>query len=108
MSKIKQFIIKKIDNLFLTYLTVERGRGRRKLIWETKAFRDITQLYIPKFIFFGFFVFMCWKINDRVTELRSDKFSHYKSKSKRVEKIEEDNKVLVLILAYRIFPKYAK
>ncbi len=77
MSKIKQSIIRRTDSLFLNYLT-ERGRGKIKFIWETKAFTDIAQLCIPKLLFFGFFVFILWKINDKVTELRSDKFSHYK------------------------------
>jgi hypothetical protein len=94
MSKIKQLILKKIDQLFIKYFTVERGRGKRKYIWETKLFRDVTQIHIPKLLFFGFFVFICWKINDKITDIKSDKFIQYASKSSRIEKIEEDNKVL--------------
>ncbi len=97
MSKIKQYILKLIDELFLKYFTVERGRGKKKYIWETRIFRDITQLYIPKFLFFGFFVFMSWKINDKITDIQTGNLAHYKAKSTRMEKIDEDNKVILLI-----------
>ena len=47
-------------------------------------------------LFLGFFVIMCWKINDKIKDIRSEKFIHYKTKSSRVEQIEKDNKVIYL------------
>jgi hypothetical protein len=91
--KFKNYLTTKLDKLFIKYFTVERGR-RRKYIWKTRDFREITQIYIPKFLFLNFFIYMCWKINTRLAVLNGERFSQYQSKSFREEKVEADNKVL--------------
>jgi hypothetical protein len=89
--------VKKIDNFVINNLTVERGKNKRKFIWKTKNFREITQLYIPKLIFIGFVVIMCWKINDKVVKLKN-KEGNYKAKSRRQEKVEEEEKVKFIMI----------
>jgi hypothetical protein len=92
-KQIKKYLILKIDELVLDYLTVERGLNKRKYIWKTKNFRDITQLHIPRLIFIGFVVVMLWKINDKIKTLKSEHHQPYHSKSIREEKIGEERKV---------------
>jgi hypothetical protein len=98
MSKYKKFsnfLISKFDYFVIKYLTVERGRNRRKFIWKTKNFQEITQLHIPRIIFIGFVVVMCWKIHNKV-KISSDKIP-YKAISKREEIIENEEKVKLKI-----------
>lgn len=92
-NKISKKIVNKLDQLFLDNFTVNRGKGKRKYVWKTKYFREISQIYIPRMIFTGFIVFMCWKINDKVRSLRKNHLTPYTSISNRQEKVEEDNKV---------------
>lgn len=72
-------------------VTIEAGKNKRRYIWTTKNFRDITQIYIPRFIFLNFVVIMCWKINEKIRFIKSSKLTPYKSKSMRQEKIEKEN-----------------
>src|SRR5690348_15301673 len=92
LNLIKDKIIKKIDNFVFKYLTVERGINKRKYIWKTKNFREVTQLYIPRLIFIGFVVIMCWKINVNVNKLKKNDTS-YTAKSRREERVEVEEKV---------------
>jgi hypothetical protein len=92
-KKISNFLISKIDYFVIKYLTVERGRNRRKYIWKTKNFREITQLHIPRLLFVGFGVVMCWKINEKVKSLHPNNEIQYTTKSKREESIEKEEKV---------------
>ena len=90
-KKITNFLVFKFDHFVIKYLTVERGKNKRKFIWQTQDFKEITQLHIPRIIFIGFVVVMCWKIHNKVT--LHDREIPYKSKSKREEKLEKEDKV---------------
>ena len=110
MSKYKKFtnfLISQFDFLVIKFLTVERGRNRRKFIWKTKNFREITQLHIPRIMFIGFVVVMCWKIHNKV-KISSNSIP-YKTKSKREEVIEKEEKVKLknIIKGNRIFSFYS-
>jgi hypothetical protein len=85
-------IIKHFDFLVLKHLTVERGRNKRKWIWKTKNFKEVTQIYIPRALYIGFVVYMCWKIHDRVKGLKKGEM-YYEAKSRREEKVEAETKV---------------
>jgi hypothetical protein len=93
ISKVKRRIITKVNKTFIKYLTVERG-SKRKYIWNTKNFREVTQIYLPKFLFFNFFIYMNWKIMEQITSMNKNRFEPYNTMSKREEKVKEDNKVL--------------
>ena len=90
-KKFTNYLLFKFDYYVIKFLTVERGKNKRKFIWQTQDFKEITQLHIPRFIFMGFVVVMCWKIHNKVK--LHDSEIPYKSKSKRVEKIEKEDKV---------------
>ena len=90
-KKITNFLLIKFDYFVIKFLTVERGKNKRKFIWQTQNFKEITQLHIPRMIFIGFVVVMCWKIHNKVKS--DDREIPYKSKSQREEKIEKENKV---------------
>jgi hypothetical protein len=91
-SKISKHFLKKTDEIVIKYLTVERGRNKRKWIWNTKNFREATQIYLPRGLFIVFVVIMCWKIQDRVKLLRKYDM-YYTAKSRREERVEEETKV---------------
>jgi hypothetical protein len=94
-------LVQRIDFLVLKYLTVERGRNKRKWIWQTKNFKEVTQMYIPRCIFIGFVVIMCWKIHDRVKAYkREGNNMYYEAKSRRQERLEEETKVKKIIEKY--------
>jgi hypothetical protein len=91
-KKIGNFLVFKFDTFVIKYLTVERGRNKRKWIWKTKQFREITQIYIPRCIFIGFIVIMCWKIHEKVKDNTKSEL-YYESKSIRQLKVEKETKV---------------
>lgn len=105
-------VIQRIDYLVLKYLTVERGRNKRKWIWKTKNFKEVTQMYIPRFLFIGFVVIMCWKIHDRVKGYkREGNNMYYEAKSRRQERLEEETKVKlqkILFLGNRLLLIHAE
>ncbi len=86
-----KYFLNKIDHLVIKYLTVERGRNKRKWIWKTQNFREISQLHFPRLLFTGFVVVMCWKIHNKVKDQKND--YPYKAKSIREEQIEKQEKV---------------
>jgi hypothetical protein len=92
LNKLSKIILTKVDAFVIKYLTVERGRNKRKWIWKTRQFRDITQLYIPRGIFTIFVVIICWKINERIKVFKKGEL-YYNSKSLRQAKVEHEMKV---------------
>jgi len=92
-KKLADYLIKKLDKFVINHLTVERSKNRRKFIWKTKQFRDISQIYIPRCLFTLFIVVMCWKIHERVKVIKKSSMIPYESISIRKEKINKDNKV---------------
>ena len=92
-KKIGNFLIYKFDLFVIKYLTVERGQNKRKWIWKTKQFKEITQMYIPRTIFIIFVVIMCWKINEKIKELKKSEL-YYDSKSIRQVTNEIESKVI--------------
>lgn len=103
-KKFVDYILKKVDKFVLDYLTVERSRNRRKFIWKTKHFRDLTQIYIPRGFFTFFIVVMCWKIHERIRVIKKSTMVPYESISVRKEKIDKENKVNAIVkIGNRIF-----
>lgn len=97
-NRVLNFIIKKIDNFVINNLTVERGRNKRKYIWKTHNFKEITLIYIPKLAYISFVVFMCWKINEKVKNITgNNNMSVYTAKSRREERVEEEKEVSKII-----------
>ncbi len=94
-NQFSNFLIKKIDHLVIKYLTVERGRNRRKWIWKTQKFRELTQLYIPRCLFISFGVLICWKIHEKIKFFKKGEL-YYEAKSLREEKVEQEMKVLLI------------
>ncbi len=99
-KKIKETIIKKIDKFVIDYLTVERSRNKRKFIWKTKQFREITQIMIPRCFFTLFIVVMCWKIHERIKIIKKSTMIPYESVSLRKEKVDKEKKVNIKINIY--------
>lgn len=94
-AKLKFYAIKKFDYLFVKYLTVERGGGRRKFIWKTQNFREATQIHLPKLIFVIFSIVVIWKINDKIKSSIRKK-DYYTTKSLREEIAYEEQQVTTL------------
>lgn len=93
-KKIFNYIVKRIDKFVIENLTVERSRNRKKFIWKTKQYREITQIYIPRCFFTLFIVIMCWKIHERVKILKKSSMVPYESVSVRKEKINKEQQVI--------------
>lgn len=93
LKKLGNSLLTKFDSFVIKYLTVERGPNKRKWIWKTKQFREITQMYIPRTIYIVFVVIICWKINEKIKLLKKSEL-YYESKSVRQEKNEIEKKVV--------------
>lgn len=91
-NKIKKYLIFKINKFIIDKLTVEAGRNKRKFIWKTKNFREVTQLHIPRLIFLSFVIYMCWSINEKIKNIKKEKHSSYTSISHREEKALKDKR----------------
>ena len=95
-NKIVKSLQKRIDKIFIDNLTVERGKNKRKYLWKTQQFREITQIYIPRTCFTLFVIVMCWKIHERVKVVKKSSMVPYTSVSVRKEKIQKEKKVKFL------------
>lgn len=95
-KRITNKIISTFDYFFIKYLTVERSRNRRKLIWKTKSFREIVFLHIPRMLFVFGMVYACHKINYRAKKFKNYLTNEVDIKSEREDNIETQQKVLLI------------
>jgi hypothetical protein len=96
-NKILNILLKRFNKFIIDNLTVERSKNRRKYIWKTQHFREVTQIYIPRTFFTLFVVIMCWKIHEKVKMVKKSSMVPYFTVSHRQEKINKDKKVKDLI-----------
>lgn len=88
------FLLNFFSKVFIKYFTVERGNGKRKYIWTTKAFRDMTYLHLPKLFFIFGFSFFIYKQQLLVKKNSSKEYlQESQVYSDREENINKHNKV---------------
>lgn len=80
-----------INYLSDRYLKVNVSQTKRVFFWRTKYYSELLKIQMPKSLFLGFFCYLIWKMQIKISLMEKEGSSNYVAKSKRMEKVEQDN-----------------